>query len=67
MIEKEIKKLQALGAVNEDNEEEIRAALQKVGSESFWLGVEDGRHEAAETNSFTAYGKREDYITEEIR
>ena len=67
MIEKEIEKLKALGAVNEDNEEEIRAALEKVGSESFWLGVEDGRHEAAQTNSFTAYGWKEDYITEEMR
>jgi hypothetical protein len=62
-IETALNELYNNGVCNEDNMEAIRNVMEELANEFYHLGYEDGRVDFdASGDTFTAYGKKEDFV-----
>ena len=62
-IETALNELYNIGICNEDNVEAIRDVVEELANEFYHLGYEDGEIDfGVKDDTFTAYGKKEDFI-----
>jgi hypothetical protein len=62
-IETALNELYNNGVCNEDNMEAIRDVMEELSNEFYHLGYEDGRIDFdVRDDTFTAYGKKEDFV-----